>query len=268
MKQGDEDREEFEILAGASFQHEQMDLGERMSSIPSNEDVIEDIQQFIDQHGLSNEKEYFQKAAILIQGETPIERIPGINDTELKAVKNETHRKWHQPKLMYLTIVATALGSMGQGWAQTGINGANITFPDTFGVGSDSSHDNFVVGLINCGIYLSNGLIGCWLVAPLNNRLGRRGAVFAAAVVSCLSNIGCAVTANWQQLLVFRLLLGCALGVISSTLNVFAAECAPAAIRGGLAGQYSSEFELEPGLTANSLVADVLCVRYIHRLRN
>lgn len=243
MKQDDEDREESEPLTGASVHHERLDLGEQRHSHPPNEDVLDDIQNFANEYGLSSEKQLFRKAAVLTQGETSIERIHGITNHEIRAIQNESRRKWRQPKLMYLTIVATAFGSMGQGWAQTGINGANLTFPETFGVGSDSPRDNFIVGLINCGIYLSNGLIGCWLVAPLNNRLGRRGAVFAAAVVSCLSNIGCAITANWQQLLFFRLLLGCALGIITSTLNVFAAECAPAAIRGGLAGRYSDETE-------------------------
>lgn len=115
------------------------------------------------------------------------------------------------------------------------MNGANLYFPEAFGINGKTSRNALILGVINCGIYLSNGLLGSWLVAPLNNRLGRRGAVFVAAFISAVSNIGGALTQNWQQLLFFRLLLGCGLAIISSTLNVYAAECAPAIIRGGLA---------------------------------
>lgn len=115
------------------------------------------------------------------------------------------------------------------------MNGANLYFPEAFGIDAKTPQNALILGLINCGIYFSNGLLGSWLVAPLNNRLGRRGAVFWAAIVSLLSNIGGALTQDWKQLLFFRLVLGCGLAIISSTLNVFAAECAPATIRGGLA---------------------------------
>ncbi|KPI40565.1 Inositol transporter 1 [Cyphellophora attinorum] len=118
--------------------------------------------------------------------------------------------------------------------------------------------NNLILGLINSGIYLSNGLLGAWLVAPLNKHLGRRGAVFWATVVSLLTNLGGPMTQNWQQLLFFRLVLGCALGVVSSTLNVFAAECAPAVIRGGLAVSWQAfcAFGIFVGFVANVVEYD------------
>jgi MFS family permease len=66
------------------------------------------------------------------------------------------------------------------------------------------------------------------------------------------------MTQNWQQLLFFRLVLGCALGVVSSTLNVFAAECAPAVIRGGLAVSWQAfcAFGIFVGFVANVVVYD------------
>ncbi|KAH7024500.1 general substrate transporter [Microdochium trichocladiopsis] len=167
---------------------------------------------------------------------------------------------WSQPRTLYLAVTATALGAIGQGWAQTSMNGANLTFPAALGLDSSSSsgssnstHDSLVIGLINSAIYLSNGILGAWLATPLNHRLGRNAAVFCAAGVSLLSNLAAAAAPTWQVLLAARLVLGCALGVISTTLNIYTAECAPAGIRGGLgvSWQLSCAFGIFLGFVAN-----------------
>jgi len=221
--------------------------------------ILDDVQAFAGRFGLMHKIAVLRTAALLLHNETPLDQIAELSTYEINALKAETTHKWHQPRSMYLTIIVTALGAMGQGRAQTSMNGANLYFPKTFGIDSGSSRDSFIIGLINSGIYLSSGLLGAWLVAPLNSTLGRRGAVFAAAVVSLIFNLSGALAQDWCQLLFFRLLLGCALSVISSTLNIFAAECAPAVIRGGLAvsWQMFCAFGIFVGFVANVAVYDV-----------
>lgn len=277
MKQGAEEEEELE-----SLHHENTTMESTLEHDPlltTEEDSAEDdIHLFAEQQGLTNKLQVLQRAAILIRGDTPVVGIRGIRIDELRALGNESRRKWRQPVQLYLAITVTALGAVGQGWAQTAMNGANLYYreyppnhvrrsectgtsfltfaAELFGIGSDSARDNLIVGLINCGIYLSNGLLGCWLVSPINNRLGRRGAVFVAAVVSFVATLLGGSTRNWQQLLCMRLLLGVGLGVIASTLNVYAAECAPAAIRGGLAvsWQMFCAFGIFVGFAVNGYV--------------
>ncbi|KAF2107723.1 hypothetical protein BDV96DRAFT_505682 [Lophiotrema nucula] len=223
-----------------------------------DDDTFEDVVQFAGTFYLSHKLDILKKAALLVQGTILLEEIPTITPQEIEAVRAETDRKWRQPWLMYLAIAASALGAIGQGWAQTSMNGANLSIPTAFGIDANTSRNNLILGFINSAIYLSNGLLGAWLVAPLNRRLGRRGAVFAAAVISLITNVGGALSTTWQQLLFFRLFLGCALGVISSTLSVFAAECAPTAVRGGLAvsWQMFCAFGIFLGFVANVVVYD------------
>lgn len=86
-------------------------------------------------------------------------------------------------------------------------------------------------------IFLSQVLMrtrGCWLSDPLNARLGRRGTIFTAAFFCAISAIGSAFTKNWQQLFACRVLLGIGMGAKASTVPVYAAENAPASIRGSL----------------------------------
>ena len=50
--------------------------------------------------------------------------------------------------------------------------------------------------------YIAACLCGCWLTDPLNNLLGRRGAIFISAIFCTLSVIGAACSQTWQQLFV------------------------------------------------------------------
>lgn len=73
-----------------------------------------------------------------------------------------------------------------------------------------------------------------WCSDPVNNLIGRRGTVFVSAWFALLSVLGSALTQNWYQLLICRLLLGLGMGLKSSTTSVWAAENSPARIRGAL----------------------------------
>jgi len=79
-----------------------------------------------------------------------------------------------------------------------------------------------------------SAFIGCWLSDPCNKYFGRRGVIFISAIFLILTPIGGAVSQNWEQLFVTRLLMGIGMGLKGSTTPIFAAENSPAAIRGAL----------------------------------
>ncbi|KAI9867687.1 MAG: hypothetical protein M1813_008487 [Trichoglossum hirsutum] len=68
----------------------------------------------------------------------------------------------------------------------------------------------------------------------LNYFWGRRGTIFVAATFCLLTVIGSGCSRTWQQLLTCRLLLGLGMGAKATTVPIFAAESAPAQIRGAL----------------------------------
>lgn len=53
---------------------------------------------------------------------------------------------------------------------------------------------------------------GCWLSDPLNNYLGRRGAIFLSALILIATPIASAFTHSWQTLFVVRFVLGIGMG--------------------------------------------------------
>ena|SRR5258708_2007122 len=83
-------------------------------------------------------------------------------------------------------------------------------------------------------VQLCCAVLGCWLTSPLNELLGRRGAIFVTALLSWLTCFWQGATNSWPHLFAARFVLGLGIGPKSSTVPVYSAECAPANIRGAL----------------------------------
>lgn len=77
-------------------------------------------------------------------------------------------------------------------------------------------------------------MIGCWLNAPLNKWLGRRGTIFISCSIAIATAFWQAASPNWMIFLAGRLVLGLCVGAKSSTTPIYAAECSPPGIRGAL----------------------------------
>lgn len=107
-----------------------------------------------------------------------------------------------------------------------------------------------MLGLVNSAPYLCSGVFSCWLTKPLNERFGRRGALFISTTCACVVGsaaalmcrfLGCiwnALTDTWWHLFISRLFLGLGIGPKSATAPILVAEVAPAVIRGALVMQW------------------------------
>lgn len=60
----------------------------------------------------------------------------------------------------------------------------------------------YVRAFTNVGLQLFSAVVGCWLVDPVNHRLGRRGTIFLTTAVTCLASVWQGVTNSWPHLLV------------------------------------------------------------------
>ncbi|KAF8498008.1 general substrate transporter [Gautieria morchelliformis] len=199
-----------------------------------------------------------RKGALVAQNPPDFESIVELEPAELEALRNEVLHKWRQPRALYLTVILCSVGAAVQGWDQTGSNGANLSFPQEFGILSvpgqpNADRDNWLVGLVNAGPYIASAFLGCWLSDPLNYHIGRRGTILFSAIFCLFSVIGSGFTRNWQQLLGCRLLLGIGMGSKASTVPIYAAENTPASIRGGLvmSWQMWTAFGIFLGFCAN-----------------
>lgn len=120
-----------------------------------------------------------------------------------------------------------ALGGLLFGY-DTGVISGAILF-----IEKDLGTTPFLNGLIVSSL-LVGAMIGAALCGPLADGLGRRRLVLLAAVIFCVGAIGAALAPNAAMLVLFRVILGLAVGAASLIVPLYLAEMAPTEIRGAL----------------------------------
>ncbi|KAL8951384.1 MAG: hypothetical protein Q9222_002634 [Ikaeria aurantiellina] len=205
----------------------------------SREQTVIDAQAFAEKHDMAEHAALFGRAALVAREPTNFGAMGELDEGEQRALTYERDHKWHGPFMLWYSISLCAVGAATQGWDQTGSNGANLSFPREFGLQDDqgnyySGADEWIDGSVNAIIFLTAGLIGAFIVDPLNKYFGRRGEIFITACILTATPIGSAFTQSWQGLFAARFVLGIGIGAKNATVPIYSAEMAPARIRGAL----------------------------------
>lgn len=98
------------------------------------------------------------RAALVARDPERYQMVTELNEEERNALAYEHDHKWHGPKMLWYSIALCAVGAATQGWDQTGSNGANLSFPQEFGIDGEGK-DEWIVGVINAIIFLTAGLM-------------------------------------------------------------------------------------------------------------
>lgn len=186
----------------------------------SEEDVLKDVDVFVDEKGLGEYREEFRRGALLarvFQQPRGYESVNAISSEELDILRMEDSNRWKQPFQLYFLAVLCAGSAIVQGMDQTAVNGAQQYYFMEFGIGDD---EPWLRGLLNGAPYLCSALIGCWTNAPLNRWFGRRGTIFISCFISFVASFWMAAADSWYNLLIARFALGLAVGAKSSTTPV------------------------------------------------
>ncbi|KAM0790923.1 hypothetical protein ACM66B_004230 [Microbotryomycetes sp. NB124-2] len=188
-------------------------------------------------HDMAEYEDEFARGACVAKDPTAYREIPGLTQDDLRVLEREVTHKWDQPKTMYALVILCSVAAAVQGMDESVTNGANLFWPETLGLGT-TGRDEWLLGLTNSAPYLCCAVLGCWLTSPLNNRFGRRGAIFITAIISFLACFWQAFTNHWWHLFIARFCLGLGIGPKSATTPVYGAETAPPLIRGALVMQW------------------------------
>ena len=98
----------------------------------TEEDVLEDVDLFVEEKGLQNEKETFRKGALLArvnQRERGFESVDAVTAEEKAMLRHEIEHRWSQPFMLYFLVVLCAGSAIVQGMDQTAVNGAQYALP-------------------------------------------------------------------------------------------------------------------------------------------
>src|ERR671933_566363 len=120
-----------------------------------------------------------------------------------------------------------ALGGMLFGY-DTGVISGAILF-----ISPDLGLTPFLEGLVVASL-LPGAAIGAACAGPLSDRLGRRNLILIAAVTFTVGAIGAALAPNVGVLVLFRVVLGLAVGGAALIVPLYLSEIAPTEIRGAI----------------------------------
>ncbi|KAJ5397631.1 Major facilitator superfamily domain general substrate transporter [Penicillium cosmopolitanum] len=209
---------------------------ESRSAIPLSRQKIEDLERDVRQFWERLELQNTVRIETLIKGakiakDPPNVALIGLSGPERQAIFSEKRQLPWQARGLLVTVMVTACAAITQGWQQSTINGSAL-FSWWESVGLQKPKDELLIGVINAAPWLSASLVGTWLSDPLQDRYGRRPALFVAALFCVFLVIGTAQCNHWKTLLVCRCLLGVGIGSKASIAPVFAAEAAPDEHRG------------------------------------
>lgn len=122
-----------------------------------------------------------------------------------------------------------ALGGLLFGYDTGVISGAILFINQDLGLDNSPSLSGLVVSSILIGAMLGAGAAG-----PLSDSLGRRNLILIAAVTFSVGAIGAALAPGVGVLILFRFVLGIAVGAAALIVPLYLSEVAPTEIRGAI----------------------------------
>ena len=88
------------------------------------------------------------------------------------------------------------------------------------------------------GCALLGSIIGVSFAGGLSDKYGRKKVMLLSAVLFSVSAVGCAIASSYNELILYRIIGGAGIGMVSIVSPMYISEVAPSAIRGSLVSLY------------------------------
>lgn len=128
---------------------------------------------------------------------------------------------------IYITAGIAALAGLLFGYDTGVISGAILFIKDQFKLASAA--EEAVVSAVLIG-----AVIGAALSGAITDRFGRKKVLIVTALLFAIGAIGASLAANVSGIVLFRLIIGVAIGVASYTAPLYISEISPPQMRGAL----------------------------------
>ena len=132
--------------------------------------------------------------------------------------------------MIFMAVVA-AIGGILFGYDTAVISGTTEMVKAQFGL-SDAGEGWYV------GCALIGSIAGVLCAGALSDYLGRKKTMLISAALFSISAIGCAVCGSFDGLVVYRIIGGVGIGIVSIVSPIYISEVAPAKMRGTLVSLY------------------------------
>ena len=132
--------------------------------------------------------------------------------------------------VVFLAVVA-AIGGILFGYDTAVISGTTEIVKAQFGL--TTGGEGWYVGCALIG-----SICGVLIAGMLSDFLGRKKTMLISALMFSISAIGCAVCADFTQLVIYRIIGGFGIGIVSIVSPIYISEVAPAHVRGTMVSFY------------------------------
>ena len=132
--------------------------------------------------------------------------------------------------VIFMAVVA-AIGGILFGYDTAVISGTTEFVKAQFGL-SDSGEGWYV------GCALIGSIAGVLVAGSLSDYLGRKKTMLISAALFSISAIGCAICNSFDGLVLYRIIGGVGIGIVSIVSPIYISEVSPAKIRGTLVSLY------------------------------
>ena len=133
-------------------------------------------------------------------------------------------------KVLFIALVA-ALGGILFGYDTAVISGTTEVVKMQFGL--TTGGEGWYVGCALIG-----SIVGVLIAGMLSDFLGRKKTMLISALLFSVSAIGCALSADFTQLVIYRMIGGFGIGIVSIVSPVYISEVSPAEVRGTMVSLY------------------------------
>ena len=145
-------------------------------------------------------------------------------------MKNSANKSMNMGYVIFMAIVA-AIGGILFGYDTAVISGTTEMVKNQFSL-SDMREGWYV------GCALIGSICGVAVAGAMSDKLGRKVTMLISAALFSISAIGCAVCGDFDQLVVYRIIGGVGIGVVSIVSPIYISEVSPAKVRGTLVSLY------------------------------
>lgn len=129
--------------------------------------------------------------------------------------------------LLAIISAVAAIGGLLFGYDTGVISGAILYIKQDYAL--STFQEELIISMVSLG-----AIFGALVGGPLCDKLGRKKVVLASSLVFIISAIGLSLADGANQLIFWRLIVGFAIGISSTTAPLYIAELSPRSIRGGL----------------------------------
>lgn len=137
--------------------------------------------------------------------------------------RESSKQRW----LLAIISAVAAIGGLLFGYDTGVISGAILYIKQDYAL--STFQEELIISMVSLG-----AIFGALVGGPLCDKLGRKKVVLASSLVFIISAIGLSLSDGANQLIFWRLIVGFAIGISSTTAPLYIAELSPRSIRGGL----------------------------------